>query len=244
MLVGALSSHSTAWRVDLQLLGADVSFKIDTGADVSVIPESLFQSLPHKPPLQLCQHAVASAANTNLETVGQFAAEISSATTGTTSTCSIYAVHELHHCSLGCQDSVALCLIKPLFSMTAVPDEQDAIVSHTADVPDQVSPLLIPDLHPSPIPNDIQKDFPALFTGLDCLQDPYMIQLADDAKPYCQYTARNVPLPLRPRVEAELTRMEQLGDIWKVTEPTDWCAAMVAAPKANGSVRICVDLKP
>ena len=36
MFVGALNSHSSAWRVDLQLLGANVSFKIDTGADVSV----------------------------------------------------------------------------------------------------------------------------------------------------------------------------------------------------------------
>ena len=89
MFVGALNSHSTAWRVDLQLLGADVSFKIDTGADVSVIPESLFQSLPHKPPLQPCQHALVSAANTNLETVRQFAAENCSVTMGTTSTCSI-----------------------------------------------------------------------------------------------------------------------------------------------------------
>ena len=103
---------------------------------------------------------------------------------------------------------------------------------------DQVSPQPIPDPYPSPI----QKEFPALFMGLGCLQDPYTIQLADE--PYCQYTARNVPLPLRPRVEAELTRMEQLGVIRKVTEPTDWCVAMVAVPKANGSVRICVDLKP
>ena len=32
----SLNSHSTAWRVDLHLQGANVSFKIDTGADVSV----------------------------------------------------------------------------------------------------------------------------------------------------------------------------------------------------------------
>ena len=36
MFVGALNSHSTAWRVDIQLLGASVSFKIDTGAEISV----------------------------------------------------------------------------------------------------------------------------------------------------------------------------------------------------------------
>ena len=28
-----------------------------------------------------------------------------------------------------------------------------------------------------------------------------------------------------------------------VTEPTDWCSAMVLVVKKNGTVRICVDLK-
>ena len=41
MFVGALNSHSTAWRGDLQLMGANVSFKIDTGPDVSVSRETL-----------------------------------------------------------------------------------------------------------------------------------------------------------------------------------------------------------
>ena len=36
MFVGALNSHLTAWRIDLQLLRANVSFKIDTGVDVSI----------------------------------------------------------------------------------------------------------------------------------------------------------------------------------------------------------------
>ena len=36
MFVVALNSHSTAWRVELELLRANVSFKMDTGADVSI----------------------------------------------------------------------------------------------------------------------------------------------------------------------------------------------------------------
>ena len=36
--------------------------------------------------------------------------------------------------------------------------------------------------------------------------------------------------------------MEDLGVIAKVHEPTEWCAGMVIVPKANGKVRICVDL--
>ena len=38
--------------------------------------------------------------------------------------------------------------------------------------------------------------------------------------------------------------MEYLGVISKVDVPTPWCAGMVVVPKKNGTVRICVDLKP
>ena len=43
-------------------------------------------------------------------------------------------------------------------------------------------------------------------------------------------------------VRQELKRMEDLGVIAKVQEPTEWCAGMVVVPKSNGQVRICVDL--
>ena len=36
--------------------------------------------------------------------------------------------------------------------------------------------------------------------------------------------------------------MEQLGVIARIQEPTEWCSGMVVVPKANGQVRICVDL--
>ena len=45
-----------------------------------------------------------------------------------------------------------------------------------------------------------------------------------------------------PKVKEELQRMEELGIIKKVKQPTDWCAGIMVVPKANGSLRICVDL--
>ena len=36
--------------------------------------------------------------------------------------------------------------------------------------------------------------------------------------------------------------MEQMQIISRVDEPTEWCAGIVVSPKANGKVRICVDL--
>lgn len=53
-----------------------------------------------------------------------------------------------------------------------------------------------------------------------------------------------MPIPLRPKVQDELNRMESLGVIRKVDEPTPWCAGMVVVPKKEGAIRICVDLKP
>ena len=45
-----------------------------------------------------------------------------------------------------------------------------------------------------------------------------------------------------PKVKLELQRMEELGVIKKVEQPTDWCAGIVVVPKPNGSLRLCVDL--
>ena len=53
-----------------------------------------------------------------------------------------------------------------------------------------------------------------------------------------------VPFSLRNQVQDELSRMETLGVISKVEDPTPWCAGMVVVPKKTGAVRICVDLKP
>jgi len=44
------------------------------------------------------------------------------------------------------------------------------------------------------------------------------------------------------QVKNELERMEKLGVIAPMKEPTEWCSGMVIVPKPNGQVRICVDL--
>ena len=48
---------------------------------------------------------------------------------------------------------------------------------------------------------------------------------------------------MRVKAQEELEKMELMGVISKAEQPTQWCAGMVAVPKKNGSLRICVDLK-
>ena len=66
--------------------------------------------------------------------------------------------------------------------------------------------------------------FPKLFIGLGKLKDNYQIKLRSDAKPYTLQVPRRVALPLLPKVEAELQRMEAIGVISKIEEPTEWCS--------------------
>lgn len=85
-------------------------------------------------------------------------------------------------------------------------------------------------------------EFPGLFTGLGKMDGDYTIQLKEGAKPFALSTPRRVAIPLLEPVKEELQRMERLGVISKIQEPTDWCSGMVVVPKSNGKVRICVDL--
>ena len=91
---------------------------------------------------------------------------------------------------------------------------------------------------------DIHQRFPKVFGGLGNLGEEFEIKLKPNATPHALFTPRHVPLPLRPKVEEELARMEEMGVISKVDEPTPWCASMVVVPKKSSSIRICVDLKP
>ncbi len=88
----------------------------------------------------------------------------------------------------------------------------------------------------------VNEQYPEIFTGLGKISESYRITLSPDATPLCIYTPRKVPQPLYPQVKAELESMVETGVISPVTEPTDWCSGMVAVPKSNGTVRICVDL--
>ena len=90
--------------------------------------------------------------------------------------------------------------------------------------------------------DDVVKAYSKLFSGLGKLKGEYTIRLRDDAKPFCLYTPRRVPLPLMKKVEDEINGLVKSGVIESVDEPTDWCAPMVVVPKPNGNVRLCLDL--
>ena len=90
---------------------------------------------------------------------------------------------------------------------------------------------------------DFVTEFPAVFKdGLGTVKDHEAeITLTDDAKPKC-CSARPVPYAIRSAVDKELDRLEQEGII-KPVESAIWASPVVVAPKKNGDIRLCADLK-
>jgi hypothetical protein len=54
---------------------------------------------------------------------------------------------------------------------------------------------------------------------------------------------RRLPIQIRDKVKEELDRMQTLGVIEPVSEPSEWCHQMVVADKPNGKLRVCMDPK-
>ena len=46
---------------------------------------------------------------------------------------------------------------------------------------------------------------------------------------------------MKGKVQEELKKLEEQDIIRPVETPTDWCAPIVAVPKPNGNVRLCID---
>ena len=208
--VGTVSSkQQSPWTTTLLVEGKEVSFKLDTGAEVTAISEQTFQRLGGVRLLTATKVLYGPARHT-LDVLGQFTTTLRHGDHSTAQ--SVFVVRGLKNNLLGLPAIVSLQLIQRVYSI------------RTGD--------------------DIRRMFPNVFSGLGTLGEPYQIKLKEGAVPHSIYTPRSVAIPLRSKVKEELHRMEAMGVISKISDPTPWCAGMVVVPKRSGAVRICVDLKP
>lgn len=205
----ASAKSDDAWVTAVEVNNLDCVLKIDTGADVTVLPEKVYKALAQRPQLQPAKLKLFGAGMSPLAVKGKFTANLSTANKSTVQ--AVYVVADLIQGLLSRSASVALGLVARVESVSLT----------TVEV--------------------VKQRFPKLFSGLGKMEGEYKIELKEDAKPFALTTPRRVPLPLLPKVKKELARMEELGVISRVEQPTDWCAGMVPIPKkAEDEVRVCV----
>ena len=198
--IDTVTGCSKPWITDILLNDELFQFKVDTGADVTVIPEKSY-SETRDGPLSVPDKTLSGPIQCSLKVQGQFLATHQRGNRVTKQ--NVYVVQELNRALLGLPAIEAL-----------------QVVSY-------VEPIQA---------SQVFTMFPNLFNGLGKLEGSYHIKLRNDAKPYTLQVPRRVALPLLPKVEAELQRMEALQVISKIEEPTEWCSPMVVVPKPNGTV--------
>ncbi|XP_041464585.1 uncharacterized protein K02A2.6-like [Lytechinus variegatus] len=89
---------------------------------------------------------------------------------------------------------------------------------------------------------DLQQRFPDCFTGIGRFPGEFHITLMEDAHPVV-HASRKLPIHLQKELKEELDRMQELGVITRVTEPTDWVSSLAVSRKSNGKLRVCLDPK-
>ena len=92
-------------------------------------------------------------------------------------------------------------------------------------------------------PTDFVTEFPSVFQeGLGTVKNHQaVITLKAEATPKC-CQARNVPFAIRSAVDMELDRLESEGII-KPVKSAEWASPLVIVDKKNGDIRICADFK-
>ena len=202
------SVRANSWRAEILVNGDPVSFKLDSGADVSVISEKTYGLLSVQGKLLPSDKKLYGPCKVPLFCKGKFTASL----THNPECCAdeIYVVPGLEQSLLG---RSACSRLGTIARISAV-DAKDS---------------------------NYEKTFPSLFQGLGCMDGVYEIKLDDSVIPFNLTTPRRIPIPLLPKVKEELGRMEQMGVIEQIDQPTQWCSSIVVVPKRNGSVRICGD---
>ena len=96
------------------------------------------------------------------------------------------------------------------------------------------------------IPKEIQqlmKQNEEMFHGNGTMRDyECTLHVNKDIKPVYQ-KMRRYPIHLRDEINKEVMRLENAGIIESVTGPQDWVSNLVATPKSDQSVRLCLDAR-
>ena len=200
------------WYEIMKLEGADISFKLDSGATCDVLPRELFFKIPKgRQRLRPGPRVKSYGSEGFLNVLGVQTCKLGHR--GRVFVNDFVVVDEPGQPAiLGLKTCQKLKLIRRV----------DAIMNEARELPEVV------------------KEYADVFEGLSKLSKEHDIKLREGASPVV-HTARRIPYRLKDKVESKLKEFEAAGVIERVTEPTELVSRMVIASKPGGDIRLCLD---
>ena len=203
------SVEAKPWITNILIDGVNIKFKVDSGADVTVISDKDFERFTGVK-LENAKKVLCGPGKSKLDVLRKFRCTME------TKKCSVQDVYVVRGLSLA-------LLGRPAIESLRI-----------------IGQVNLSSVHAS---NTYKAKHPKLFKGLGKTDWEYKFKLDGSTQPHSLSVPRRVSFPLMNKVKTELQRMQDIGVISKVDQPTEWCSGMVAFPKANSDqIRICVDL--
>ena len=216
----------------------------DSGADISVAGRDLLEHLHELPGNLLPTNVTPRAVNgTKIHPLGKIPVTLSLGAHQYTD--NVYIYPEVAGTLISWKAAKGLKILPDSYPNPPSPSPPQVAITDvsTPDHPTIDHPTIN---HPTTDhPTGIMSEYPHVFDGnVKTMEgEKFHIVLTDDAKPFCVHTPRTIPFAYRDKLQKELQLLQSQGIIEPVTEPTEWCAPIVVAPKKDSDqIRMCVDL--
>ena len=182
------------WKVNLEVNDFKCQFKLDSGADVTVVPKSVYDELSSKQnlKLQLNDKILLEPCKYRLNCLGKFNAKMTSKNKSIVE--EIYVIKDLSKPLLGKSACVSLNLLNKIHEVENVKATEESVYKQ-----------------------QIINQYPKLFDGLGELEGEYEIKLKELPEPFALNVPREVPFPLLDKTKQEIDRMLQNGVISTLT---------------------------
>lgn len=195
-----------------------ISFKLDTGAPVNVIPSHIFHTACPSHTLSKPAKHLSSYNGTPIKTIGCCNLQIEYKDKCTIS--EIYVAEGPSTPILGLPTCLDLQLIQLIYAVDQKP---------------------IPSPDTKPLDKDtVLSDYADVFKGIGQFPGNCTIHVDPEIQPIVN-PPRRIPIALRDKLKAELDRMEMADIIAKVNAPTPWVNSLVVVEKSSGKLRVCLD---
>lgn len=190
-----------------------ISFKADTGSQVNILPLYFFQEIGVSAALIPSKTKFTAYDGSSLKVLGTIKLHCSCTKTSHADQVEFFVVDTKSPPLFGLQSCIDFGLLKITFAV-------DCSTELTK--------------------NSVMQEIPQVFKGIGSVAGECSIQLKPDAIPVV-HPPHKIPVALRDRCKKELDRIEKLGVIARVNEPTEWVNSMVVVEKKLGQLRICLD---
>ena len=218
--VNSTDQKATVWSQKVNIADSElVNFKLDTGAEVSVLPLTTLRKCNLENQLKPTKVCLVSYGSSDFKIKPEGKVSFLCKANGNEAWVDFVVVNVDNQLPLlGLTACLALKLIKRLASIS-----QGPYVTFNSL-------------------NDVTKKYKSVFDGLGEFPKEHHITLKNDAVPHIQ-PPRRVPRALYDRLKIKLEQLEAQGVIKKLEGPTEWLNPLVIVEKNNKDLRLCLDPK-